>query len=113
MEGQSTAALHVDAKDVQAASQMTPQLELLGGRILVNGFGTGAEVSPAIIPGGLLSGHLGWEIDLRRHPCGLPLPAAGLGLPADVLPAPLRNFQAARTASRKNDVVGAVHAPTK
>jgi NADP-dependent aldehyde dehydrogenase len=52
LEGQLTIALHVDADDLPAASQMIPQLELLAGRLLVNGFGTGVEVSPAMVHGG-------------------------------------------------------------
>lgn len=52
LEGQLTIALHVDAGDEAAAAQMIPQLELLAGRLLVNGFGTGVEVSPAMVHGG-------------------------------------------------------------
>ena len=50
--GQLTIALHVDADDYTAASQIIPQLELLAGRLLINGFGTGVEVSPAMVHGG-------------------------------------------------------------
>jgi alpha-ketoglutaric semialdehyde dehydrogenase len=52
LEGQLTIALHVDADDLSAASLMIPKLELLAGRLLVNGFGTGVEVSPAMVHGG-------------------------------------------------------------
>lgn len=52
LEGQLTIALHLDEGDVQAASKMIPTLELLAGRLLVNGFGTGVEVSPAMVHGG-------------------------------------------------------------
>ncbi len=52
LEGQLTIALHIDADDVAAASQILPQLEVLAGRLLVNGFGTGVEVSPAMVHGG-------------------------------------------------------------
>ncbi|APO68057.1 aldehyde dehydrogenase (NADP(+)) protein [Rhizobium gallicum] len=52
LEGQLTIALHVDAEDIAAASTIIPQLELLAGRLLVNGFGTGVEVSPAMVHGG-------------------------------------------------------------
>lgn len=52
LEGQLTAALHIDAADHAAALQLIPTLELLAGRVLVNGFGTGVEVSPAMVHGG-------------------------------------------------------------
>ncbi|WP_416065924.1 aldehyde dehydrogenase (NADP(+)) [Rhizobium sp. ZK1] len=52
LEGQLTIALHVDAEDIADASMIIPQLELLAGRLLVNGFGTGVEVSPAMVHGG-------------------------------------------------------------
>lgn len=52
MEGQLTAALHIDADDHAAARAVLPVLERRVGRILVNGFGTGVEVSPAMVHGG-------------------------------------------------------------
>ncbi|PYE37486.1 NADP-dependent aldehyde dehydrogenase [Rhizobium sp. PP-F2F-G38] len=52
MEGQLTAALHIDEADHEAARKLLPKLELLAGRLLVNGFGTGVEVSPAMVHGG-------------------------------------------------------------
>jgi NADP-dependent aldehyde dehydrogenase len=52
LEGQLTAALHIDEADHQAARRLLPKLELLAGRLLVNGFGTGVEVSPAMVHGG-------------------------------------------------------------
>lgn len=52
LEGQLTIALHVAEEDHSAAAAMLPQLEILAGRILVNGFGTGVEVSPAMVHGG-------------------------------------------------------------
>lgn len=52
LEGQLTVALHVDEADNAQAKTLLPTLELLAGRILVNGFGTGVEVSPAMVHGG-------------------------------------------------------------
>jgi NADP-dependent aldehyde dehydrogenase len=52
LEGQLTVSLHADDADLDAARGLVPILELLAGRILVNGFGTGVEVSPAMVHGG-------------------------------------------------------------
>jgi len=52
IEGQLTIALHCAEGDMRAAKRLLPGLELLAGRILVNGFGTGVEVSPAMVHGG-------------------------------------------------------------
>lgn len=52
LEGQLTAALHVAASDSTAAKALIPQLELLAGRIVLNGFGTSVEVCPAMVHGG-------------------------------------------------------------
>lgn len=52
LEGQLTAALHISEGDHPAAAKLLPKLEMLAGRLLVNGFGTGVEVSPAMIHGG-------------------------------------------------------------
>lgn len=52
LEGQLTAALHLDAADHAAAASLLPLLEKKVGRILVNGFGTGVEVGHAMVHGG-------------------------------------------------------------
>lgn len=52
LEGQLTIALHVDDGDLDDARRLVPNLEMLAGRLLVNGFGTGVEVSPAMVHGG-------------------------------------------------------------
>jgi NADP-dependent aldehyde dehydrogenase len=52
LEGQLTVALHIDQDDFEIAKPLIPALELLAGRLLVNGFGTGVEVSPAMVHGG-------------------------------------------------------------
>jgi NADP-dependent aldehyde dehydrogenase len=52
LEGQLTAALHIDEADHEAARAFVPTLERKAGRILVNGFGTGVEVAHAMVHGG-------------------------------------------------------------
>ena len=55
MEGQLTATMHVfpgHAPDLAAAARLLPVLEGLAGRILVNGWPTGVEVSAAMVHGG-------------------------------------------------------------
>ncbi|WP_062012748.1 aldehyde dehydrogenase (NADP(+)) [Aureimonas sp. AU4] len=52
LEGQLTAALHIEPADHEAARPLLPLLERKAGRILVNGFGTGVEVSHAMVHGG-------------------------------------------------------------
>ncbi|MBB3644365.1 NADP-dependent aldehyde dehydrogenase [Rhizobium sp. BK619] len=96
LEGQLTIALHVDAKDIDAASQMIPQLELLAGRLLVNGFGTGVEVSPAMVHGGPYPA----TSDGRSTSVGTLAiyrflrPVSYQDFPVGLLPAPLKNVKA-------------------
>ncbi|ATC32141.1 aldehyde dehydrogenase (NADP(+)) [Caulobacter vibrioides] len=52
LEGQLTVAVHVDAADHSQLGELLPSLELLAGRVLVNGFGTGVEVAHAMVHGG-------------------------------------------------------------
>ena len=52
MEGQLTATLHLDDADITLAQSLTPHLELKAGRLLVNGWPTNVEVSPAMVHGG-------------------------------------------------------------
>ena len=52
LEGQLTIALHIDAGDHADAAALLPVLEEKAGRILVNGYGTGVEVSDAMVHGG-------------------------------------------------------------
>jgi 2,5-dioxopentanoate dehydrogenase len=52
MEGQLTATLHLDDADHAAAAPFVPLLEKKAGRILVNGWPTGVEVSRAMVHGG-------------------------------------------------------------
>lgn len=51
-EGQLTATLHMTAADTAFAKQLVPVLEKKAGRLLVNGFPTGVEVSFAMVHGG-------------------------------------------------------------
>ncbi|EPE98762.1 aldehyde dehydrogenase [Rhizobium grahamii CCGE 502] len=52
LEGQLTVAMFVSDDDEADARRLVPKLEMLAGRLLVNGFGTGVEVSPAMVHGG-------------------------------------------------------------
>ncbi|GJD66971.1 Alpha-ketoglutaric semialdehyde dehydrogenase 3 [Methylobacterium frigidaeris] len=52
LDGQLTAALHLDEADHEAARALLPVLEAKVGRILANGFGTGVEVGHAMVHGG-------------------------------------------------------------
>lgn len=52
LEGQLTATLQMDDGDLPLAQQLLPALERKVGRILVNGFPTGVEVSTAMVHGG-------------------------------------------------------------
>jgi alpha-ketoglutaric semialdehyde dehydrogenase len=52
VEGQLTAAVHATADDRELAARLMPVLERKVGRILFNGFGTGVEVSHAMVHGG-------------------------------------------------------------
>jgi alpha-ketoglutaric semialdehyde dehydrogenase len=52
LSGQLTASLHLEAEDVAVARRLMPVLERKVGRIIVNGFPTGVEVSYAMVHGG-------------------------------------------------------------
>ena len=52
LEGQLTIALHMADADHAAAATLLPRLRRKAGRLLVNGFGTGVEVSHAMVHGG-------------------------------------------------------------
>lgn len=98
LEGQLTAALHLDAADHDAARTLLPSLERLAGRILVNGFGTGVEVGHAMVHGGP------WPStsDGRTTSVGslaiarFVRPVSYQDLPDDLLPAALRAESALR-----------------
>ncbi|CAG4893422.1 aldehyde dehydrogenase (NADP(+)) [Paraburkholderia gardini] len=50
--GQLTATVQMDSSDLAAAKKLVPVLERKAGRILINGFPTGVEVSHAMVHGG-------------------------------------------------------------
>ncbi|MGE8149670.1 aldehyde dehydrogenase (NADP(+)) [Pseudomonas vancouverensis] len=52
LEGQLTATLHLDDEDLHSARNLLPTLERKAGRLLVNGWPTGVEVSDAMVHGG-------------------------------------------------------------
>lgn len=52
LEGQLTATLQMDDKDIDLAGRLIERLELKVGRILVNGYPTGVEVCDAMVHGG-------------------------------------------------------------
>jgi NADP-dependent aldehyde dehydrogenase len=51
-EGQLTATMHLEAADYPLAARLLPVLERKAGRLLINGFPTGVEVSYAMVHGG-------------------------------------------------------------
>lgn len=52
LEGQLTCTLHMDQADTALARSLMPILERKAGRILVNGFPTGVEVTDTMVHGG-------------------------------------------------------------
>ena len=52
LDGQLTAAMHLDEGDREYAARLLPILEQKAGRLIANGFPTGVEVSPAMMHGG-------------------------------------------------------------
>jgi NADP-dependent aldehyde dehydrogenase len=52
VNGQLTATLHMGDDDVELARVLVPMLERKAGRLLVNGFPTGVEVTYAMVHGG-------------------------------------------------------------
>ena len=52
LEGQLTATLQMEDEDIAHAQALLPALERRAGRILVNGYPTGVEVSDAMVHGG-------------------------------------------------------------
>ena len=52
LEGQLTITLQMDPEDMEYARKLLPVLERKAGRVLVNGFPTGVEVSHAMVHGG-------------------------------------------------------------
>lgn len=93
LEGQLTATMHLEPSDYAIARDLVPILEGKAGRLLVNGWPTGVEVSHAMVHGGPYPatsdgrttsvGTLAIERFLR--------PVCYQDFPADLLPQALRN----------------------
>jgi alpha-ketoglutaric semialdehyde dehydrogenase len=108
LEGQLTATLQMDAGDLDDARMLLPVLERRVGRILVNGFPTGVEVSPAMVHGGPYPatsdgrstsvGTLAIQRFLR--------PVCYQDFPADLLPAALRDDNPQHLWRRRDGVMG-------
>ena len=106
LEGQLTTTLHLDAADHDAARDLLPVLEQLAGRILANGWPTGVEVTHAMVHGGPYPatsdprstsvGTLAIDRFLR--------PVSYQDIPADLLPASLREGGQAGTPARIDGV---------
>jgi NADP-dependent aldehyde dehydrogenase len=110
LEGQLTATLQMEDQDLALAESLLPALERKAGRILVNGFPTGVEVSYAMVHGGPYPstsdsrvtsvGAMAIERFLR--------PVCYQGFPQGLLPPDL---QEATIQSRWRLVDGTLHAP--
>ncbi|MET0238704.1 MAG: aldehyde dehydrogenase (NADP(+)) [Sphingobium sp.] len=93
LEGQLTIAIHMADSDRDAVAALLPLLETKAGRILVNGFGTGVEVSHAMVHGGPFPA----TSDGRSTSVGSMAihrflrPICYQDMPADLLPEPLRD----------------------
>ena len=93
LEGQLTASLHMTEADHDDARRLLPVLERKVGRILVNGFGTGVEVTHAMVHGGPFPS----TSDGRSTSVGTMAidrflrPVAYQDLPDDLLPPELRD----------------------
>jgi NADP-dependent aldehyde dehydrogenase len=93
LEGQLTAALHIDEADYDGARQLMPLLERKVGRILANGWPTGVEVCDAMVHGGPFPA----TSDSRSTSVGTMAirrflrPVSYQNLPAELLPKELTN----------------------
>ena len=106
LEGQLTATLHLDAEDHGSARALLPILERKAGRILVNGWPTGVEVSHAMVHGGPFPatsdsrgtsvGSLAIERFLR--------PVCYQNLPSELLPDALRDDNPGRLSRRVDGI---------
>ncbi len=93
LDGQLTATLQMDQPDTATARRLLPILERKAGRILVNGFPTGVEVSYAMVHGGPFPA----TSDSRSTSVGAMAinrflrPVCYQNLPAALLPPPLQD----------------------
>lgn len=108
LEGQLTATLHVEAADHGIAKHLLTVLERKAGRIVVNGFPTGVEVSYAMVHGGPSPS----TSDSRVTSVGAMAidrflrPVCYQDLPADLLP---EELQDSRLAERSYLLDGKLH----
>lgn len=93
LEGQLTVTLHGTADDLRQAERLVRLLERKAGRLIVNGFPTGVEVSPAMNHGGPYPA----TTDVRFTSVGTAAlfrfvrPVCYQDVPEALLPEPLRN----------------------
>jgi NADP-dependent aldehyde dehydrogenase len=93
LDGQLTATIHGTTDDLSRARSLIAALEQKAGRIVVNGFPTGVEVSPAMHHGGPYPA----TTDVRFTSVGTAAihrfarPVCYQNLPDDLLPPPLQN----------------------
>jgi 2,5-dioxopentanoate dehydrogenase len=93
IEGQLTAAVHLSETDHGAAARLLARLELVAGRIIVNGWPTGVEVGDAMVHGGpfpATSAPATTSVGTRAIERFL-RPVAYQDVPADLLPLELRD----------------------
>jgi NADP-dependent aldehyde dehydrogenase len=107
LEGQLTATLQIDEADYPDAAALLPALERKVGRILVNGFPTGVEVSTAMVHGGPFPA----TSDGRSTSVGTGAisrflrPVCYQNMPQALLPAVLRDDQAAGVWRRVDGIL--------
>jgi len=108
LEGQLTAAIHLERGDFEAAQALLPTLERKVGRILANGFGTGVEVTHAMVHGGPFPA----TADGRSTSVGTGAiyrflrPVAYQNLPQALLPAVLRDENPRGIWRRRDGALG-------
>jgi NADP-dependent aldehyde dehydrogenase len=108
LEGQLTAAIHLEEGDIAAAQVLMPTLERKVGRILANGFGTGVEVAHAMVHGGPFPA----TADGRSTSVGTGAifrflrPVAYQNLPQALLPAVLRDENPRGIWRRRDGALG-------
>jgi 2,5-dioxopentanoate dehydrogenase len=106
LEGQLTISLHMDGPDLSLAARLLPVLERKAGRLVVNGWPTGVEVSHAIVHGGPFPA----TTDARSSSVGsiaierFLRPVCYQGFPDALLPEPLRQAAAASRPHRYDGV---------
>ncbi|MET0331272.1 MAG: aldehyde dehydrogenase (NADP(+)) [Dyella sp.] len=93
LDGQLTVTLIAEPDDLARCAELQPQLEQLAGRLLVNGYPTGVEVSGAMVHGGPYPA----TSDVRGTSVGSAAierflrPVCYQNYPDALLPAPLKN----------------------